>query len=391
MLSRIPYPFEKGDKLRAFYQIKHLSEYYDIYLCAISSSKSIHDEAKKALMPYCKEIKFVHVSVFQKIIGIFQALFTLKPLQVGLFYSFLSKYKVINWFNKVEPDAVFVQLHRVAPYFQSVNIPKVLDFQDAFSMGIFRRIKAANFFMKPIYYLEYRLLRSYENKLLNCSPYSSVISDVDQKWIDPTSKHNLQLVLNGVDLSYYQHLNYEKNITLLFTGNMGYLPNIDAAEFIVNQIMPLVWNHFPDATLGIAGANPNARVQSLASERVIVTGFVEDLRDYYGCSKIFIAPMRLGSGLQNKLLEAMAMKIPSITTEIANSALKAINGQEIMVCNSAENFAETIKLLLTNQDLCDKLSNQAFDFVKNNFNWQTQVVKLHQLIIRAYEISNTKH
>jgi glycosyltransferase involved in cell wall biosynthesis len=342
-------------------------------------------------MPYCKEIKFVHISIFGKIVGIFQALFSLKPLQVGLFYSIFSKYKVLNWFKKVKPDAVFVQLHRVAPYFQSVNIPKVLDFQDAFSMGIYRRIKASNLFIKPIYYLEYCLLKRYEYKLLDCFPYSSIISDVDEKWIDPTGKHNLQLVLNGVDLTYYQQLDYEKKFTLLFTGNMGYLPNIDAAEFIVNQIMPLVWNHFPEATIAIAGANPHARVQSLASERVIVTGFVEDLRDYYGRSKIFIAPMRIGSGLQNKLLEAMAMKIPSITSEIANSALKAKDGHEIMVCNSAENFADTIQLLSKNHDLCDTLSNQAFDFVKNNFNWHAQVFKLHQLITQAYEISNTKH
>lgn len=385
LLSRIPFPFEKGDKLRAYHQIKLLAEYYEIYLCAISDSNSIHNDAKQALSPYCKEINFIHVSWWQKVLGVCQAFFSGNPLQVGLFYNFLAKQKVDKWVRIVNPDLVFVQLLRVAPYFQSTDIPKVLDFQDALSMGVFRQIKSINFFLKPIYYLEYQLLKCYEKRLLKDFSHTSIISSVDQKWIDSENKHEIQLILNGVDFDYYQPIDCEKDITLLFTGNMGYLPNVDAAEFLVNQIMPLVWKQFPMAKVAIAGANPHSRVKSLASEKVLVTGFVQDLRDFYSRSQIFIAPMRLGSGLQNKLLEAMAMKIPSITTTLANNALNGTQNVNIMICDSPKEFADTISKLLSDELLREAMSTAALAFVQTNYNWKEQVSKLHQLIEKSYE------
>ncbi len=314
-----------------------------------------------------------------------------KPLQIGLFYNCFDQRKIIRWLSEIHPDAVYVQLHRMAPYVDSLNIPKVLDFQDAFSMGVFRRLKKVRLLVRPIYYLEYRLLKKYEQQLLKKFSSTTIISEVDRKWIDPGNNYNIHLVLNGVDFLYYRSIGIGKDIEVLFTGNMGYMPNIDASEFLVNEVMPLVWTQYPRAKVVLAGATPHSRVLALQSERVIVTGFVDDLRPYYQRAKVFVAPLHMGSGLQNKLLEAMAMKVPSITSNIANNSLKASGNKEIIICDMAAEYAQSIINFLTDPSLAETISNNAFSYVNDHFDWNNQVEHLNRIILRAIsDNSNSK-
>ncbi len=166
---------------------------------------------------------------------------------------------------------------------------------------------------------------------------------------------------------------------------MGYAPNIDACDFLVNDIMPIVWKKMPNVKLVLAGTNPSIKVKSLKSSRVIITGFVDDLRPLYAASKIFIAPMRLGSGLQNKILEAMAIGIPCITSVLANKALKASHNEHIIECESVIDYASAIIELLSNEKMRIELSQKASIFIKDNYDWQTQNEKLNKLIIKTYE------
>lgn len=382
LLSRIPFPLEKGDKLRAFYQIKELSLYYDVYLCALTSSSKSNKNAHDFLASYCKEILFVRTHWIHKIIGIIQSLFCLRPIQVGLFHNCFTHRTIQKWIKVVSPDALYVQLHRMAPYVQNSKLPKVLDFQDAFSMGVYRRIDKISIFLKPIFWLEYNLLKRYESVLLRKFKFKTIISEVDRKWIDGEGKESIHIVLNGVDFDFYQSSVVKKDIDLLFTGNMGYMPNIDASEFLIYDIMPIVWKRYPTMNVFLAGANPHSRVQSLTSTKVTVTGFVDDLRPYYQRAKIFIAPMRMGSGLQNKLLEAMAMKIPSITSDVANKSLKAIDGQDVMVANNAVELADSILRLVEDEGFATTVSTNAFSFV-SRFDWKGQCENLHQIIEKA--------
>ncbi len=385
LLSRIPFPLEKGDKLRAYHQIKHLSKDYEIYLCAVSDGSANEKQAIVELESDCKDLFFVRIPWFLKIIGVLQSLLLAQPLQNGLFYNCFTQKQIDRWISKITPDAVYVQLHRMAPYADSLNIPKVLDFQDAFSMGVFRRLKTISPLLRPAYYLEYRLLKNNEQRLLKRYPFTTIISRVDRRWIDPENAHDVQLVLNGVDFTYYSPSAAPKDFEVLFTGNMGYMPNIDAAEFLVNEIMPLVWDRYPETKVVLAGATPHARVNALKSDRVTVTGFVPDLRPFYGRAKMFVAPLRMGSGLQNKLLEAMAMKVPSITSSIANNSLKATHNQEIIVCELAEEYAQSIISFLSNPAIAETISQHAFSYVNDHFDWNCQVEHLCQIIHKAME------
>lgn len=379
LLSRVPYPLEKGDKLRAYHQIKELSLYYDIYLCALCQNHKFNQQAIVFLEKYCKEIIFIKNNWFFSLLGILQSFFNIRPFQVGLFHNFITHIRINKWIKRVNPHSIYVQLHRMAPYVENSNFPKVIDFQDAFSMGMYRRFEKVNFFYKLPFWLEFKLLKRYELLLNKKFSFKTIISEVDKKWMDPQEKYSIKVVLNGVDFDFYKSEVTEKDIDILFTGNMGYMPNIDASEYLVNEIMPLVWKYYPTMKVVLAGANPHLRVNSLISENTMVTGFVDDLRPFYQRAKIFVAPMRMGSGLQNKLLEAMAMKVPCVTSNIANKSLKAIAGKDILVADDAAEFAKSILSLFENYELAKSIADSAFLYV-SNFNWQSQGEKLHQLI-----------
>jgi len=169
----------------------------------------------------------------------------------------------------------------------------------------------------------------------------------------------------------------------VFTGNMGYAPNVNAAEYLAREILPQVQERRPGTTLTLAGATPHASVQALKNEHIKVTGWVEDIRECYAKARMFIAPMKIGTGLQNKLLEAMAMKVPSITSPLANQALNAKHGEEILVGESTEDFARLILNVLDDKDLAGKLAENGHRFIHEKYNWSAATKVLEDLIINS--------
>ncbi len=160
---------------------------------------------------------------------------------------------------------------------------------------------------------------------------------------------------------------------------MGYPPNIDAAHFIAKEIFPLVLKKIPAATLLIAGANPHASVKSLQSGNINISGWMPDIRESYAASRIFIAPMRIGTGLQNKLLEAMSMELPCITSPLANQALGATVNQDILVGTTAQEYADHIINLLEDPSRAREMAINGFGFVTKNFSWENSSALLEDL------------
>jgi glycosyltransferase involved in cell wall biosynthesis len=282
-----------------------------------------------------------------------------------------------------QPDVIFCQLLRVTKYVEEIPIPKILDFQDVFSKGIQRRISTTSFLFKLFFKEEYRRLLKYEQYVFDLFDYKTIISDPDRQLIPHPKKDEIVVIPNGVDTDYYHPIEREKKYDLIFSGNMGYPPNVNSAEFLVKKILPLVHQKMPKVNLIIAGAKPSASVLALRSEYVTVTGWVEDMRECYAAARIFIAPMQIGTGLQNKLIEAMSMQLPCITSALANSALGSIHGKEILVGNSAEEYAEFIILLLKDPAKASEISLNGLNFALRNFNWETHTSKLIALLESA--------
>ncbi len=366
LLSRFPYPLEKGDKLRAMQHIKMLSQVHELHVIALSDS-DVSVQGMELLQQHCKSVNVFKLSKFQIGLNLITSLFRSLPLQVGYFYSKAIERKMQSQINDIRPDIVYCQLIRTALYSREYNGKKVIDFQDAFAVGTLQRLQKSSILLKPLFKRELNLVREFEKKMIKQFDVSLIISEQDRSSFDNNDIGHILILPNAVDSDYFQSSNVIDKKGICFVGNMNYLPNVDAAEFLVNEIMPLVWAKFPDIQLIIAGANPSSSVRALDGGNVTITGWVDDIRTVYACSKIFIAPMRMGTGLQNKILEAMSMRVPCVTTTMSFIPLGARSGREILVGDNPQELAAHILNLLGNHVFADELGENGRKFVDDKF------------------------
>lgn len=376
LLPRIPYPLEKGDKLRAFNQIKQLAKNNEVVLCALNDKNIDEQKAFQALQPYCSSINFIKLSKPRILFGMVRAFLKGLPMQCGYFYNRKAAKKVDALIEKHQPDILYGQLVRVAEYIRHKNIPKAIDYQDVFSYGMKRRRDIASWITRPVFNMEYQRLCRYEAKVFDEFDLKTIISKPDRDLIPHPKKDEILIIPNGVDHEFFKPQQQEKRYDIVFTGNMSYAPNVNAVDYLANEILPLVWKQVPEAKMYIAGATPDPKVRKAASDRIIISGWLDDIRDAYAQSRVFIAPMRIGTGLQNKLLEAMSMGLPAITTPLANASLGAKPDEEILVGSNAEELARHIITLLTNTDKASQIAQAGFDFTNRVYDWGKTTEKL---------------
>lgn len=379
ILPRVPYPLEKGDKLRAFHLLRHLSRKHDIILCALNDTP-LHPDAIKILSGYFSAVHVFPLSRWSIAINLLKAFWNGIPFQAGYFYRSRVAGEIKRLIDFYRPDHLFCQLLRVAEYVKDVQIPKTIDYQDVFSKGVERRISTSPFYLRPLLRMEHRRLLKYEYRVFEMFDHKVIISRPDRDLIPHPDRDQIHIIPNGVDTEYFQPMEMKKEYDLVFTGNMGYPPNVDAAEYLAREILPIVRHRFPRVCLLIAGANPSPRVLRLAGDFVKVTGWVDDIRKCYASAKIFIAPMRIGTGLQNKLLEAMAMRLPCITSPLAYGALNANDGEHLLIADSADKHADLICRLLDEPDWAEQIASNGYQFVHEHYHWETMAEKLNQII-----------
>jgi len=382
LVSRFPYPLEKGDKLRAYHQLKGLSKNNEIYLFAISD-QDVGQDSTKHLKQFCKEIKVFRLSKIMIFFNLVRTTFSKIPWQVGYFYSSAAQKEVDTIISNYKPDHIFCQLIRTTEYVRNhTKILKTLDYMDVFSKGIERRLPALPFYIKPLYNAEQQRLVRYESDIYKYFNNKIIISKQDKDLIVQPGKDKISIITNGVDLEFFQPKDYTKEYDIIFNGNMNYPPNVESAEYLVWNILPVVLKSNANIKILISGANPSTRVKALTSKNVAVSGWVEDIRENFGKSKMLVAPMFMSIGLQNKLLEAMALKIPCITSTLANNALGAKNGESILVADTPEEYARHILNLLSHADKAQEIGLNGHKFVMENYNWDKENQKL-EVIIRS--------
>ncbi len=378
LLSRFPYPLEKGDKLRAFHQIKELSKHHEIYLICLTDQK-VQKNWRTEVQKYCKELHVFKLNFFTIYFNTFKQLFTDKPFQTGYFYSASAKRKMDQLLNTIKPDHIYCQLIRTAEYVKNIhNTPKTIDYMDALGKGMHRRAEIARGIRKYLFQVEGRRLTAYENRIFDYFNHHTIISIQDKKLIQHPQQDKIHVIENGIGDEFLDYRkSAEKKYDLVFVGNLNYAPNVECAEFIVNQILPLLAEK--ELNVLICGANPGSRVQKLAQQNVEIQGWVEDIRASYVSGTIFIAPLFIGTGLQNKLLEAMALELPCITTPLANNALGARDDESILLAETAQEFADKIMHLLENQTIAQTIAKAGRTYVSTHFSWQQSAEKLERV------------
>ncbi len=376
--SRFPYPLEKGDKLRIYHQIRELSYTFEIHLLSISDIP-VSPDYENELLKYCESVQIYRISLVSRIVGMLRSLFFSLPIQVGYFFNPFHKQRIIRTITALQPDAIYCQLIRVTEYVKEYHdCPKVLDYMDAFSKGMERRRHLGKWYATFFFEMESRRLRRYEQRIFDYFEEKLIISEQDKNFIAHPNRSKIVAVPNGIDRSFFEDLPITPTYDLVFVGNLSYAPNIEAVLYLKDSILPLV----KDCSLLVSGAQPSKSLQIACDEATNITlqGWVNDIRESYKSGAVFVAPMMIGTGMQNKLLEAMALGIPCITTSLANNAIGAVNGETILVAETAEQFKDAINLLRADSALYHRISTQAKQFVQDHFQWNQSTRIIQGLI-----------
>lgn len=389
-LPRFPYPLEKGDKLRAYHQIRCLSKNNDVVLFCVSHQE-VSDEHIEKIKPYCSAIKVVTPSKIKVYYNILKAFLSINSLQVNGYWNTKKIRNEYSAFEKEQnPDVVYCQMVRTMEWVKKSSKPKLLDFQDCLSKNVERRMYKTKGLLRRILHYEFKMLRSCEYDAFECYDAFTIISTADREAIPHQKNDIISILPNGVDTALFRPRNIAVEYDILFSGNMHYAPNIDAAVFLIKDIMPIVWQKRPHTTVMLAGADPVPTVKRLQSDKVTVTGWVNDIGECYAKAGLFVAPMRIGTGLQNKLLEAMATKKTCITSPLANNALAAEDGKQVIVAKTAQEYADAIIEILDNKEKADMLADNAYNYVLQKYSWDKYNELLETLLNEMYNKSNCK-
>jgi glycosyltransferase involved in cell wall biosynthesis len=291
----------------------------------------------------------------------------------------------------------------MAPYATKYGeMPKVLDLCDSITLNYERFLKYRRDLLSSAYWIEKMKVKNYEGTIPADFNRSLVVSAVDKEalvsyaqslGLNSATMSSIEVVANGVDLDYFPGsgsggsgvLKYNPH-RLIFTGTMSYFPNYDGIIHFYEHIFPLVQIQVPDVELYVVGRNPPKGIRGMSHDKsVTVTGFVPDVRPYMSSASIFVCPLRAATGLQNKILEAMAMGLPVIATSKALEGINAIPDQDVLVSDEPEEFAGLIVKLLLDEDLRRSFSVRGRQLMGEKYHWSRvadQLDKIYKEVVK---------
>jgi len=395
LAQRVPYPPNKGEKIRTFHQIKFLKELgHAITVAAPIEDNNEYEYFEALEKQYCQQtVKAKPAPRFWRLL---RGLFKNQSLSVANFHSKLLQQKIDKLLNSLKPDVIFCTSSSMAEYvfqsclFKNAKLQErktllVMDFMDLDSDKWQQYAKHAKFPMRQIYVREAKLLSSYEQRVHRdfdaCLFTTQAEIDLFLEIAENSGK--LYPIANGLDTDFFKPANkdYSQAPVLLFTGVMDYLPNIDAVVWFVENTWLKIKEIWPGATFIIAGMNPTNKVEALTKyDGIIITGFVDDIRSYYDKAHYFIAPLRVARGLQNKLLQAFACGLPVVSTDAAAEGIDCQKGTDLLIANTAQEFVEQLLTIHDNNNLRQTIINNALTLVKDHYSWHGRLEMLENIL-----------
>jgi glycosyltransferase involved in cell wall biosynthesis len=307
------------------------------------------------------------------------------PLQAALFDAEAAR-RALGALAGEGFDLAHLQLVRLAPLASAVcRLPCVVDFVDALSLNIARRADADRALLRPLWRLEAARLRSAEADLLARAGHGVVVAEADRQAMGGGDR--LAVVPNGVDAERFAFDGRARpNADVVFTGNLGYFANADAAGWFAREVFPRVRERVPAARFRIAGARPSRSVRALAGlAGVSILGDVPDIAEPLRSARVAVVPQRAGSGQQSKMLEAMACGTPVVASPLAAAGMEAVDGTHLLVAGDPEEMAAAVVRLLEDAAACERLSDSARRLVAEHYTWERSVERLEAVYAQAVE------
>lgn len=367
--SKTLLPNIDGATIRSLQMIRMLAQTCDVdvvYTC----SKRTQPKDISPLYAYCKNVVGFTTSAWAMILRGCFGLFSSKPLQCAYFYSPAAQRYIDK--HLAEYDFIFCNNIRAAQYVTGRHCRKVIDYVDALSMRYRKEMENVGLVKKLVFGIEYKRLTRYETKVLNEFDGHFIISDIDRQYIihnAPATDKDIYVINNSTELRPAITQNDKRN--LVFVGSMYYDPNIVAVTAFANRVMPEIVKAYPEARFYIVGTRPALSVRKLASDNVIVTGFVDSPQQYLADATLVVVPMISGAGVQNKILEAMSMGCCVVTTQIGAEGLDNIaNGHDIVICDDYGKLADEIIALIADRQRRVDIGRNGRLYIKNNLTYE---------------------
>ncbi len=380
LTPRFPAPPVKGDTLRVFHQIAALHAAHEITLFSLAEGP-VAPDARAQLEALCRRVVVVPLPRGQAIGNLVGGLASRTPFQVHYYQSGAARRTLRALLAAEAFDVVHATLIRTLPYVWDLPQPPVLvDLIDSLALNLAGRRAQVRGPARLAYEIEYRRVRAYEQAVVRRFPALVVSSPADREALGGGA---VTVIPNGVDGARFAFAGPADRApgTLVFTGNMGYHPNEEAVLWFASAVWPLLRARYPALRWEIVGTGPRARVQALddAAAGIGVLGAVDDVARYLQRATVAVCPMRSGSGIQNKVLEALATGTPVVASPIANRGVQAVAARDLLVAETAEATAAAIGRLLDSPETRARLAGAGRAFVEREFLWSGHAARLTAL------------
>ena len=391
---RLPFPPDKGEKIRTYNQLEYLRK----QACEVTLFCTVASQEEMALADEYERKTGVSVVAVRgsyrkpaMLLGILKG----RALTVSHFYSRLLQKKFNEFVDGKPVDVIYCTSSAMAEYvFKGQPTVRdsdskrldLIDFMDLDSDKWRQYREVSSFPMSLVYLYEEVTLGHYESRIQKrfdeCIFISCNETTLFKKKLGNTPK-NVQVVGNGVDMDAFRPPDISRPVsgkTLFFSGVMDYLPNVNAMLWFVKYVWPGLTRIQPDVRLVIAGMNPSKEILDIAiDDRIVVTGYVEDMLSFYHDANIFVAPFQIARGVQNKILQAFACGLPVVSTSAGVEGINCIDGKHYLQASDPEEFIQQINRLIDDQSSYSTIASNALDLVNSHFTWDASNRQLFEL------------
>ena len=382
LVHRIPYPPDKGDKVRSFHVLKHLIERHRVFVGTFVDDPDDWSHVS-ALQSLCAGVHVADLRPVRARIASLVGLLKREPLTLGYYRDAGLGAWVRQTLKQQSIDAVVVFSSSMAQYADAVrDVPVLVDLVDVDSAKWSEYADRHPWPMSWLYRREGQLLLRYERQVVARSTRSFFVTEKETdlfRRLAPECAQVVESMSNGVDADYFSPDAGRASpfpaheVPLVFTGAMDYWPNIDAATWFVRDMLPALRSRWPSLRFHVVGRNPTAAVRALASDAVNVTGTVPDVRPYLQHAAVVVAPLRLARGIQNKVLEAMAMARPVVTTTACADAVSATPGLDLLAADTAPDVIAEVSRLLSAPGLAQAMGAAGRVRVTQGYSWRAHL------------------
>jgi sugar transferase (PEP-CTERM/EpsH1 system associated) len=390
LAHRLPYPPNKGDKIRAYHVLRHLAQRHEVALaCLVDDPADCgHVEALRAQVA---EVATARIDGPLRKAGSLRAVLSSRSITVTHFHATSLQQQVDAWIDAAPFDAVYCSSAATAEYlFRSRHAGAalrgartVMDLIDVDSVKWAQYAERAGPAMGWLYRYEARALAAYERRIVEAFDRVFLVSPAEAALLDAgEARGKVGAFANGVDLEYFApRASGADGPLLVFTGVMDYPPNVEAVRWFANEVFPAIRAEMPEARFAIVGSRPDAAVRRLDSQAgITVTGFVDDVRDWLARAAVCVAPLRIARGVQNKVLEAMAMARPVVASPQAFEGIEARAGEELLVAEDATAFSRQVLGLLRDPSRATGIGRAARACVERHYRWDANLSVLDEAI-----------